>query len=74
MQTQKVTDMTIEELKDLIQHIVDERLQQQAQSNDSQSVQEILRAIEQHRWTPPPGTPKASQMIIEEREQWRQGM
>ncbi len=75
MQAQTVAEMTIAELKDLIRQVVDDRLRrQQPEPKDERSVQEILRSMEEHRWTPPPGTPTASQMIIEERNQWRQGM
>ena len=75
MQSLKIADMTIDDLKNLIHQVVDEHIKnQQVESNHALPMQDILKAIEQHRWTPPPGTPKASQMIIEERNQWRQGM
>jgi len=76
MQSLKITDMTIDDLKSLIHQVVDEHLkQQQVESHDAPSgVESILKSIEQHRWTPPPGISKASQLIIEERDQWRQGM
>ncbi len=74
MHVQKVVDMTVDDLKELIRQVVKEQLQNQPPPKDTRSVAEILQSIEQHRWTPPPGTPTASQMIIEEREQWRQGM
>lgn len=65
--------MTDEELKALIQQVVDECLKQPlTASEQAASVLTILKTIEQRRWTPA-GTPKASQMIIEERDQW-QGM
>ena len=75
MQLPKVADMTVDDLKQLIREVVNEQLQKQPpKATDPRSVKEILQSIEQHRWTPPSGTPKASEMIIEEREQWRQGM
>jgi hypothetical protein len=74
MVSQKIADMTVEELKDLIQQVVDERLSQPPAASHGSAVLAILKTIEQRRWTPASGTPKASQMIIEERNQWRQGM
>jgi len=75
MQALKVTDLTIDDLKRLIQQVIDERLQHHPPvAKDVSSIQNILAAIEQHRWTPPPGVPKASQLIIEERDQWQQDM
>jgi hypothetical protein len=72
MQDLKITDLTLDNLKRLIQQVVDERIQQHSSGvKDLLSVQNILAAIEQHRWTPSPGVPKASQLIIEERKQWQ---
>ena len=71
----KIADMTIADLTQLIQQVVKEQLsQQQSNANDARSVQEILASIDRHRWTLSPGTPTASQLIIEERNQWRQGL
>ncbi len=70
MQSQKVTDMTVEELKGLILQVVNENLQVNLpEARETHSIQEILKEIKKLRWTPPAGTTKASQMIIEERKQ-----
>lgn len=69
MQSLKIADMTIDDLKSLIHQVVDEHLKnKQVESDDAPAIQDILKSIEQHRWTPSPGAPKASQMIIEERQ------
>ncbi|MBC7973110.1 MAG: hypothetical protein H7Z11_23810 [Verrucomicrobia bacterium] len=57
-----------EDLKELIRQVVKEQLQNQLPPKDTRSVAEILQSIEQHRWTPPPGTPTASQIIRENRD------
>ncbi len=68
MPIQKVADMTVEDLKELIRQVVKEQLQNQLPPKDTRSVAEILQSIEQHRWTPPPGTPTANQIIREARD------
>ncbi len=76
MLSPKVADMTVADLKALIRQVVREELQgqQSPPAIDVDKVREVMASIDRHRWTPPPGTPTASQRIIEEREQWRQGM
>ncbi|MBD2183120.1 hypothetical protein H6G03_18975 [Planktothrix sp. FACHB-1375] len=69
--------MTVEELKAIITQVVDERLRQERQSSipaKKRSLQEVMESVDRHRWTPPPGTPTGSEMIIAEREKWRQPM
>lgn len=77
MADQKVSDMTVEELKALIAEVVDERLKlwlMPVKPVDKQRLKKTLENIDRIRWTPPPGSPTLSEMIIEERERWRQGM
>jgi len=71
--TQTVAEMTLEELKGLIQQVVNEALQKNRsesnnQANDKQSIEEILQAIEAHRWTPPPGAPSAVELLRADRD------
>ncbi|GET40509.1 hypothetical protein [Microseira wollei] len=73
----KVADLTVAELRTLITQIVDERLilwVQPPHPKNTRSPQEILAAMDRLRWTPPPGAPTGSEMIIAEREKWRQPM
>ncbi len=75
MQSLKLADLTIDDLQRLIRQVVDEQLKQRLSiiqpwvKQDVPPVQDILAKIEQHRWTPPQGVSKASQLIIEERNQ-----
>lgn len=68
MHVQKVADMTVEDLKELIRQVVKEQLQNQSRPKDTRSVAEILQSIEQHRWTPPPGSPSTTELIREDRD------
>ena len=69
METKRVTDMTVEELKALIVEVVDERLRNKEQpSRDNRSVKEILESIERHRWTPPPGSKSTLELLREDRD------
>jgi hypothetical protein len=71
MGTERVADMTLEELKGLIAQIVDERIRQGEQPQrpkEKRSVQEILEAMDRLRWTPPPGSPSVVEMIREDRD------
>ena len=77
MGEERVADLTVSELKGLIARIVDERLpngQEPGPSKDSRTVEEILAAMDRLRIKPQPGKQTFSEMILEERELWRQGM
>lgn len=70
MQTQKVADMTVEELKALINELVDERINhlQTPKPIDKDKLKQVMESIERHRWTPPPGTPSVVEMLREDRD------
>jgi len=72
-----IGDLTVEELKALIAEVVDERLQlwQKPQSPKAlRSPKEILEKMDMLRLKSKPGEPTLSQMIIEERNKWREVM
>ncbi|MBC6420640.1 MAG: hypothetical protein GDA43_00945 [Hormoscilla sp. SP5CHS1] len=73
-----IADLTVEELKALIAEVVDDRMmrywRQPEPVIDKVALKKLMDSIDSHRWTPPPGSPTLSQMIIEERAQWRQPM
>lgn len=76
MADRQVADMTTEELKALITEVIDERLQtwlMPGKHVDRQRLEKTLETINHIRWTPPPGTPTLSEMLVEERNRWRQG-
>ena len=77
MTARKVSEMTMAELESLIVQTVDAKLKlysRPIQPLNSTEVMARLDAIARRRWTPPSGTSKASQLILAEREQWRQGL
>ena len=72
-----IAELTIEELKALIAEVVDERLQlwQKPQSPQKmRSPKDILERMDRIRLKSKPGEPTLSQMIIEERNKWREVM
>ncbi len=68
METKRVTDMTVEELKALIVEVVDERLRNKEQRSEKRSLQEIFDSIDRHRWTPPPGAKTSLELLREDRD------
>ncbi len=70
MTAQKVTDMTVEDLRVLIVETVDEQFPQLRfqRPPSKRSVAEILESIERHRWTPPPGSPTMTELLREDRD------
>lgn len=77
MTTQTIKDMSFEELKTLIQTVVEARLKLSPTPKKQitpERLQEIFDSIDRNRWIAPAGSPTLSQMILEEREQWQQGM
>lgn len=77
MTTQTIKDMSFEKLKTLIHTVVEDRLKIVSipkKQVTPERLQEIFDSIDQNRWVAPAGSPTRSQMILEEREKWRQGM
>jgi len=68
METKRVTDMTVDELKALIVEIVDERLRNKEQRSEKCSLQEIFDSIDRHRWTPPLGAKSSLELLREDRD------
>lgn len=71
MQSPKVTDMTVAELKALVNQLVDERVRHHAQMTetiDQDKLKQLMETIERHRWTPPPGTPSVVELLREDRD------
>jgi hypothetical protein len=64
MAVERVTDMTIDELKALI----DQRIHQVLKPQDARSVQEILESIDRNMWTPPPGAKSSLELLREDRD------
>jgi len=71
MAAERVGDMTVRELKQMIAEEVDQRLRVHdllKPPKDTRSVQEILESIDRHLWTPPPGTPSTLELLREDRD------
>jgi hypothetical protein len=61
--------MTVDELKGLVNEIVDQKLHQQKQrSKDPRSLQKLFDEIDQHIWTPPPGAKSTLELLREDRD------
>ena len=75
-----IADMTLEELKRLIDRRIDERLGkmfgefeiQEADlfedEPDNRTLQEVFASIEKNRWTPPPGAKSSLELLREDRD------
>jgi hypothetical protein len=68
MAVERVSDMTVKELKALIDEAIDRRLQEILKPKDTRSVEEILESIDRHIYTPPPGTPSTLELLREDRD------
>ncbi len=68
MASERVGDMTLDELKTLIENTVDQRVRKFRTLGGKCSVQEVLDDIDKHLWTPPPGTPSVVELIREDRD------
>lgn len=71
MAAERVGDMTVQQLKQLIAEEIDQRLRIHEllrRPKDTRSVQEILESIDRHRWTPPPGAKSTLELLREDRD------
>lgn len=70
MTGQRIGNMTLEELNQFVEQVVDRRLRLQpiSRPKDSRSVQEILDSIDRNRFTPPPGAKSSLEMLREDRD------
>ncbi len=78
--TDTIANMTLDELKQLINDLLDERhitssLGDMEEADlglddepDTRTLEQVFDDIERHRWTPPPSAPSPSQMIREDRD------
>ncbi|MBL8162961.1 MAG: hypothetical protein JNJ61_13310 [Anaerolineae bacterium] len=72
-----IANMTLEDLKRFVEATLDERLTRllgvfespdESDDDDNLTWDEIRAAVEQHRWTPPPGARSSLQLLREDRE------
>ncbi len=67
MATERVGDMTLEELKTLIKETVEE-LRDEQEPYSGLSVEEIIENVRKHRPTLPPGAPSNLELLREDRD------
>lgn len=76
-----IANMTMQELKSLINDTVDRRLREilgefeidddeffGEDEPDLRTWEEVKSSIKRNRWTPPPGTPSINQLLREDRD------
>jgi hypothetical protein len=68
MATDRVTDMTIEELEQFIEHVIDRKQLSIVRLPKKRSVKEVLESLERNRWTPPPDSPSNLDLLREFRD------
>lgn len=70
-------NMTLQELMALIDEAVERRLkltlgefelQDEDDSDEQRSLEEVLASIDRNRWTPPPGAKSSLELLREDRE------
>ncbi len=68
MSSQPISNMTRDELNQLIEDMIDRRLQGLLKPEDNRTTDEILDVIEQYRYTPPKGSKSVVEMLREDRD------
>lgn len=70
-----IQNMTLEELKQFVENLIDERLTRllgtfelsEEEADEGLSWDEIRAAVERHRWTPPPNAKSSLELLREDR-------
>jgi hypothetical protein len=68
MATNRIVDMTVEELNELIETAIDRRLQALFKPKATRTTSEVLASIQKNRIVPPPGSKSALEMLREDRD------
>ena len=70
-----IADMSLEELRKLIDEIVEQHLAsldtseaEQMYETDTRSLQEVYGSLDRNLWIPPPGTPSTTELLREDRD------
>lgn len=63
-----IQQLTLEELKNMIDEAVERKFQQLLGKPDARSLEEVFASIDQHRWTPPPGSKSTLELLREDRD------
>jgi hypothetical protein len=70
MATERIADMTREELDQFVGHSVERHLKawNKPKDRDNRTTSELLEALDTHRITPPAGAKSAREMLREDRD------
>ncbi len=68
MATQRVSDMTLDELNQMIDRAIDRRLQFLLKPQDKRTTSELLEALDQLRFTLPEGAKSSLELLREDRD------
>ena len=68
MAAERVGDMTVKELKALIDSAIDEKLRIWPRKRQDRPVAEVLESMRKNIWTPPPGAKSTLEMLREDRD------
>ena len=68
MDTEKLSDLTMQEFSQLVEELVDRRLQTYFKPQDERSIADILADIDRHMWTPPPDANSSLELLREDRD------
>ena len=68
MSSQPINNMTKDELNQLIEDMIDRRLQGLLKPQDTRSTSELLAELDQLRFTPPEGAKSSLEMLREDRD------
>ena len=68
MATERVSDMTLDELNQMIDNAIDRRLQALLKPKRTRTNAEILASLAENIIVPPPGAKSALEMIREDRD------
>ncbi len=72
MTVESVGDMTVQELRSMIEAVVDERIRpghpRPYRQTSDRPIGEVLQSMRENIWTPPPGTPSIVEMLREDRD------
>jgi hypothetical protein len=73
MATDRVADMSKQELRDFVEAIVEQRAKSvhpmPYQQKGGRSMKEVLQSMRQSLWTPPPGAKSSVELLREDRDQ-----
>lgn len=68
MAADRVADLTMRELREVIKDMINEQLKTWLRPRDSRTTQEVLDSIERNMWTPPVGSPSTLELLREDRD------